>query len=157
MMDDENERLVKIALRHEDGGDVHVETPWAKQVDENLYELDNLLWYTYGVSCGDIVEAIPADDGLPEFRRVVRKSGNRTVRVILNPPADASTDSKSILDRLVSMGCDYEGMDHSYIAVNIPPTANFGDVCAFLTETGQTWEHADPTYAQLHPEATDGD
>jgi hypothetical protein len=155
-MHDSTQGLVKIVLRHEDGDDVHVETPWAKQVGDNLYELDNLPWYAYGVSCGDVVEAIPAEDGLPEFRRVVRKSGNRTVRVILKPPANESLDSKSILDRLVSMGCDYEGMDHSYVAVNIPPTANFGDVCAFLTDAGQTWEHADPTYEQLHPEVPDG-
>ena len=157
MMDDAKERLVKIVLRDGEGNDAHVETPWAKQVGENLYELDNLPWYAYGISCGDIVEAFPSEDGLPEFRRVVRKSGNRTVRVILKPPANESTDSKSLLDRLVSMGCNYEGMDHSYVAVNIPPTASFGDVCAFLTDTGQTWEHADPTYAQLHPEATDRD
>ena len=156
MMDDANERLVKIVLRHEEGDDVHVETPWAKQVGDNLYELDNLPWYAYGVSCGDVVEAIPAEDGLPEFRRVVRKSGNRTVRVILEPPANQSADSKAILDRLVSMGCDYEGMDYSYVAVNIPPAAIFEDVCDFLTSTGQTWEHADPTYEHLHPEVTDG-
>jgi hypothetical protein len=78
------------------------------------------------------------------------------VRVILKPPANESADSKAILDRLVAMGCDYEGMDHSYVAVNIPATANFDDVCDFLTETGHTWEHADPTYEQLHSEATDG-
>lgn len=155
-MHDSTEGLVKIVLRYEDGDDVHVETPWAKQVGDNLYELDNLPWYAYGVSCGDVVEAIPAEDGLPEFRRVVRKSGNRTLRVILKPPANESTDSKAILARLVVMGCDYEGMNHSYVAVNIPPTANFGDVCAFLTDTGQTWEHADPTYEQLHPEVPAG-
>ena len=129
---------------------------WAKQVGDNLYELDSLPWYAYGVSCGDVVEAIPAEDGLPEFRRLVRKSGNRTVRVILKPPAHESTDSKAILDRLVSMGCDYEGMDHSYVAVNIPPAANFEDVCDFLTSTDQTWEHADPPYEYLHPEVPDG-
>ena len=155
-MTDSDEALVKIALRSADGTDVQVETPWAKRVGDNLYELDNVPWYAYGVSCGDIVEALPAEDGLPEFRRVVRKSGNRTLRVILKPPANESTDSKAILDRLVVMGCDCEGMNHSYVAVNIPPTANFGDVCAFLTDTGQTWEHADPTYEQLHPEFPDG-
>lgn len=155
-MTDSDHALVKIVLRHEEGDDVHVETPWAKQVGEHLYELDNLPWYAYGVSCGDIVEALPAEDGLPEFRRVVRKSGNRTVRVILKPPANESSESEAILERLVSMGCDYEGMDHSYVAVNIPAQANFEDVCDFLAETGQTWEHADPTYEQLHAETTDG-
>jgi hypothetical protein len=156
IMSDSNEQLAKIKLRHEDGEEVFVETPWAKRVGTNLYELDNLPWYAYGVSCGDVVEAVPAADGLPEFRRVVRKSGNRTVRVVLKPQASESSESKALLDDLQSMGCDYEGMNHSYIAVNIPPSVDFWRVCEFLTNTGQNWEHADPTYAELHHEKETG-
>jgi hypothetical protein len=70
--------------------------------------------------------------------------------VILNPPANESAESKAILDRLQAMGCDYEGMNSSYVAVNIPPAADFHEVCEFLTDTGQNWEHADPTYTELH-------
>ena len=155
-MSESNERLAKIVLRHKDGDDEHVETPWAKEVGENLYELDNLPWYAYGVSCGDIVEATSDTNELPEFRRVVRKSGNRTVRVVLEPPANESPASKAILDRLVAMGCGYEGINHSHIAVNIPPAVDLDEVREFLSSTGQNWEHADPTYEELYPDEAPG-
>ena len=118
----------------------------------NTYVLDNLPWYAYGISVGDTFEAIPAGDGLPEFTRVIAKSGNRTVRVILKPSVQESSASQAILDELVAMGCEYEGMDGSYIAVNIPPSVLFAEVCSSLTGGGLQWEHADPTYADLYPD-----
>ena len=63
-----------------------------------------------------------------------------------------SPASQAVLDHLIAMGCEYEGMNGSYFAVNIPPLVEFADVCAFLTEGNLQWEHADPTYAELHPD-----
>ena|SRR5438876_5416359 len=84
-MSDKSE-LVKVQLSGPDGD---VETLWAKPVGDDLYELDNTPWYAYGVSWKDVIEARPAEpDAFPEFIRVVRKSGYRTIRLILEPSAD---------------------------------------------------------------------
>ena len=75
------DRAVKIALHGPDG---EVETLWANAaVEPGLYVLDNVPWYAYEVSLGDTVEARPDATGYLEMVRVVKKSGNRTIRVIL--------------------------------------------------------------------------
>jgi len=151
-MTERDDSLVKVAFRVAGGGEVGVETPWARRVGVNTYVLDNLLWYAYGISVGDTFEAIPSGGGLPEFTRVIAKSGNRTIRVVLKPSAKESAASQAVLDRLRTMGCDYEGMNSAYIAVNIAPAVSLQDVCRFLTDRDVQWEHADPTYEDLYPD-----
>jgi hypothetical protein len=45
-----------VVFRVEDGESVYVETPWARHLGQNEYELDNLPWYAYGISLGDVFE-----------------------------------------------------------------------------------------------------
>ena len=78
--------MVKVRLHGSNG---EIETPWAERVDANLFRLDNLPWFAYGVSDDDVVEGSVTDaDGVFEFMRVVIPSGNRLIRVILEDPAD---------------------------------------------------------------------
>ena len=111
--------MVKVELR--DRSD-RVETLWATPVGPDRYKLDNSPFYAYGVSWQDVIEARPAREGeLPTLVRVVQKSGNRTLRVVLDPPADQSEESATILDWLVELGCSYEGAGPGFISINIPP------------------------------------
>jgi hypothetical protein len=144
---------VKVALTGPDG---EVETLWANPVGPGQYALDNLPWYAYGVSLGDIVEADADASGggrVLAFRRVVRKSGNRTVRVILEvrePGGDAWTfESERLLARLAELGCGYEGYNRRLVALNVPPASDLAAVAAALTEAGFEWEYADPTYEEV--------
>jgi hypothetical protein len=146
---------VKVALT---GADGEIETLWANAVGPGQYALDNLPWFAYGVSLGDVVEAGPDAEGgggrVLTFRRVVRKSGNRTVRVILatHEPGDVWTyESEQLLARLSALGCGYEGYNRRLVAVNVPPESGLAAVAAVLTESGFDWEYADPTYEDLHP------
>ena len=141
--------LVKVVLTGPDG---EVETLWARPVGENLFELDNTPWYAYGVSLKDVIEARrPDPNAFPEFIRVVKKSGYRTVRLILEPAADKDSASQAILDRLVQLGCSYEGANHIYISIDIPPEVDLERIRQFLITTEQQWEHADPPYETLFP------
>jgi len=72
--------MVKIRFRGPDPGDV--ETLWAVPVSGGFYRLDNSPFFAYGVSSQDIVEAQPGQDEFLEFVRCIKKSGNRTVRVV---------------------------------------------------------------------------
>ncbi len=81
----EEKQLTKVVFRDDDG---KVETLWAFDLGGNFYQLDNTPWYHYGVSWKDVIEAVPESGGeLPLFRRVVEKSGYRTLRVALDEPA----------------------------------------------------------------------
>jgi hypothetical protein len=143
-------RMVKVELRGP-GGDA--ETLWATPLGRHRYRLENSPFFAYGVSWLDVVEARPPSEGeFPAFVRVLEKSGHRTVRVILRPPADRSRKAAALLQRLVEMGCSYEGANPSFIAVNVPPQVDLARVCDYLTGTGQEWEHADPRYAELYPD-----
>lgn len=137
----------------DEDGDVHVETLWATALGEDRYRLDNLPFYAYGVSWDDIVLApFDATEGMATFKAVVTKSGNRTVRLQPDPPLSPGNASDGIIKGLVALGCDYEGSNPGYIAVNIPPDVPLDTIRDYLIERDLVWEHADPTYKTLFPD-----
>ena len=142
--------MVKVELRdHYD----NLETLWATPLGMSRYRLENSPFFAYSVSWRDVIEAEPIANGeIPAFVRVVEKSGNRTIRIIFNPPVNDSQESQAVLDKLVEMGCSYEGANPAFIAVNMPPSVNLAAVCEYVTSTGREWEHGDPSYDELYPE-----
>lgn len=149
-MPQNNQELAKVKFPIE--GD-EAETLWAISLGNNLYQLDNTPWLVYGLSWNDVIEAIIKEpNSLPIFQRIVRKSGNRTLRVILDSPSEVFSNSKFILDKLIELKCSYEGANRKYIGINVPPNIDLLVITNFLTENDVLWEHADPTFAELHPD-----
>jgi Domain of unknown function (DUF4265) len=143
----------KVVFRvPEEDGSVHVETLWATSLGEDQYKIDNSPFYAYGVSWEDVVYApVDPEDGRPTFVRVVSKAGNRTVRVIFDPPVQEGNESDRVLQGLVALGCTYEGANRGYMSVNVPPELSLPVVRDYLVDQEAQWEHADPTYDELHP------
>ena len=139
----------------EDDGSAQVETLWATALGKDEYRLENSPFYAYSVSWEDVVFAPldPAEDRAT-FRRVVKKSGNRTVRVIFDPPVKDGNESDQVLQGLVELGCSYEGANRGYMSINIPPAVDLSAVRQYLVAKQAQWEHADPTYAELFPDET---
>ena len=136
----------------EDNGTAQVETLWATALGNDEYKLDNSPFYAYSVSWEDVVYApYDADEKFPTFKRVLRKSGNRTIRIIFNPPVEDGNESDVVLQELVSFGCTYEGANCRYVSVNLTPDVNMEAVSQYLVEQGAQWEHADPAYEELFP------
>lgn len=134
---------VKIKIVNSKGD---IETLWAVYTGNNKYKLDSSPFVAYGVSWKDIVEAFPDDTGVLEFKRVVEKSGNRTVRV-------ASQDKEieeDFREKIISMGGSIEGANKKFIAVNIAPTVNFKKIIDFISCSNYDWEYADPTYEEIN-------
>ena len=150
-MSNSSKPTAKVLFRvpNEDGS-AEVETLWAFDLGNNEYQLDNVPFYAYSVSLHDVVFA-PYDptEGFPRFQKVVRKSGNRTVRIILEEPAAHGAEAHPVLREIVALGCGYEGANRRYIAVNIPAQVNLEQVCEYLTAQGVQWEHADPSFAEV--------
>jgi hypothetical protein len=139
----------------EDDGSAQVETLWATSLGNDEYRLDNSPFYAYSVSWEDVVFA-PFDpaEGRATFQQVVKKSGNRTVRVIFDPPVQDGNESDQVLQGLVGLGCSYEGASRGYMSINIPPPVDLSAVRQYLVVKRAQWEHADPTYAELFPDET---
>ncbi len=139
----EDTKLVKVELRRDDG---EVETLWAFDLGQGQYKLDNTPWYAYCVSTGDVIEAEREDPaGFPVFKRVVAKSGYRTVRIT------SDTDfTDDLFEEIKSLGCSFEGANRRYVAIDVPPAVQLNAVADFLTESKIRWEHADPTWEELY-------
>ena len=153
MTDPTNAFDAKVLFRvpNEDGT-AEVETLWATSLGGDRYRLDNSPFYAYSVSWQDVVLAPwSEEEGFPAFERVLEKSGNRTVRVIFDPPVEAGNESDRILQGLVERGCSYEGASPSYVAIDIPRGVALEAIAAWLVDCGATWEYADPSYDELYP------
>src|SRR5580704_1656618 len=148
MSPEPQEHMVKV--RFDDPGGHTTETLWARQVEPNRYQLDNSPFFAYGVSWQDIVEAQVGSDGVLEFVRCVKKSGNRTVRVIFQDFRSADPEAAKVLTGVCDLGCTYEGMQPRLVSMNVPPKVNLRHVTDFLQrQSGLQWEYADPTYEEV--------
>jgi len=140
--------MVKVRLR--DSSTANTETLWARPVDTDLYQLDNSPFFAYGVSWQDVIEARPGDDSVLEYVRCVKKSGNRTVRIIFQEYRSADPAAEETLTGLRNLGCSYEGMEPRMVSVNVPAGVDLAAVTDFLKrQSGFQWEYADPTYDQV--------
>lgn len=148
MAQEKSEGMVKVRLA-EPGG-ANTETLWARQIDTDLYQLDNSPFFTYGISWQDIIEAKLGHDHVLEYVRCVKKSGNRTLRIIFQDYRTSDAGAEEILTRLRSLGCSYEGMQPRMLSINVPPSVDLNAVVEFLKrQSGLEWEYADPTYEQV--------
>lgn len=143
----------KVLFRVEgDEGDINVETLWAFDLGDDRYRLDNMPFYAYSVSLGDVVYAPKdPDEGRATYRSVLQKSGNRTVRVFFDDPVQPGSASDDLLKEMVNLGCEYEGATSRYIVITIPPRIELATIRDFLVDNALTWEHADPSYSELYP------
>lgn len=133
---------VKVALRDADGD---VETLWADDLGAGRYRLDNVPFFTRGVSLGDIVTATPNAQGLPEITGVVEKSGNRTLWVLFPEPIDRTHPFLAFVE---AAGCSYEGARASLFAVNVPPHVELERVVRYVedeTPDEVRYDYGDPS------------
>lgn len=103
---------------------VAAESLWARRIGANEYELDNVPFFARGVAAGDRIEAI-GTEGPPVFRRVLRRSGHSTVRVVFHEAGKVD----EILDACVACGCQWE-QSHvpSLYAIDVPPDAPLREI-----------------------------
>ncbi len=150
---EQSEKFVKV--KFVDGEDV--ETLWAIALGNNLFRLDNSLFYAYDVSWQDVVEATEEAEDFYEFVRVVEKSGNRTLRIIFQNFSGKDEQGKQILSDIENLGCSYEGANSKLISITIPSTVNFESVVNYLSEQNDlNCEYADPSYNELLPDEANG-
>jgi hypothetical protein len=117
------------------------ESLWAAPVGTNLYELRNSPWHVRTVNWLDVVEAIPRnEDEWPEFIRVHRRSGHRTIHIYILEAGKSRR--QEILDYCNRLGSTYEGMDETMYALDFPPGIQVNPTIEYL-ESLKTREMAD--------------
>jgi Domain of unknown function (DUF4265) len=138
LADDSNLVKVHFDLPEPEMG-VGGESLWAAALGTNLYELRNSHWHVRNVNWLDVIEAIPEDEGkLPEFVRVHKRSGHRTIHVYVFHAGQSNR--QEILDRCNQLGATYEGMDDRMYALDFAPEIDIAPAIEYLESLqGREW------------------
>ncbi|MBI1333471.1 MAG: DUF4265 domain-containing protein [Armatimonadetes bacterium] len=127
------------------------ERVWATTMGDHQYRIENYPFYVYGVSWKDLVYAVPDEPGdIPTFRRIIAKSGSKTVRIIIED-LEGNPTEHPVLKGLNDRGCWFECAFGSLFTICLPPEVDLWAIREFLLESGAQFEHADPTYNELFP------
>jgi len=111
---------------------VEAENLWARRLGEDMFKIDNIPFYVYGISNEDIVSAVR--NGLVfDFQNVIRRGGHSTYRVLLTQLAGFEGDAwKTRWPQLEALGCRCEVARKRWIAIDVPKVSNADDVYALL-------------------------
>jgi len=116
--------LMKVIFRLEES-DWHshaTESMWARSEGTNRFRLENIPFYVYGVSYGDLVTTV-IEEGQHFFQGVSERGGHSTYRVFLTEEASEERfDEYS--SALRSLGCTYERATDYLIALDVPLEAD---------------------------------
>ena len=107
-----------------------IETMWATTSGEG-FRLDNIPFYAKGVSYRDIVSTDPEEYGFFYFKKVLKRSGHRTVRLLISEKQKVQGTCKELHSR----GCIIEISDiPTLISVDIPPEVSYEDLLVYLED-----------------------
>lgn len=76
-----------------------IEGLWCKKTGNGTYIVDNVPFYTYGISLGDEI-CVTKENGEYHFQSIVNPSGNSTLRVHFNDKR-----MQTVINKLFDMGC----------------------------------------------------
>ena len=125
-------KLTKVHVDLPNHWAVGGESMWAQPIGGDMYELRNVPFHAYDLNFLDVVEAVAPHPRLkPSVRRVVRRSGHHTLRVIF---FDATPEVHRIplLESLSDLHASFEGANKKLFAIDIASNDNFEEVCRRL-------------------------
>jgi hypothetical protein len=128
-MRNEEDSLTKVHIDLPNHWATGGESIWALPLGDDLYEIRNSPFYAYDINWGDIVRVDSDDPKLkPEVREVVKRSGNRTLRVFFNEEL-SEEEQDSILSSLQYLDVSWERATERLVAIDVHPEANYQAVC----------------------------
>lgn len=99
------------------------ETLWARRVGDDLFRLESVPFFAYGLAFGDTVRADPF------ARELVQQRGHTTLRVVFRRDDEPRERRVALLSELAPLRVSFEAWDDSFFALDV--AAN-GDVDAVL-------------------------
>lgn len=81
---------------------------WATPLGNDLYKIENVPFYAYGLNFHDIVRATSESENTkPEIKELIEQSGHRTFRVFFKKSVDRDKQIE-ILDSMKELTISYE-------------------------------------------------
>lgn len=123
---------------------VHIDLPnhwaiggesfWATPLGNDLFKLENVPFYAYGLNFHDVVKATSdSGDFIPEIRELVELSGHRTFRVFFDKNVDRKKQEE-VLNSMQDLTISYERCDERYFSLDMQPEGNYQAVFDRLDE-----------------------
>lgn len=110
------------------------ESFWATPLGNNLFRLENVPFYAYGLNFHDVVKATSESDELiPEILELVELSGHRTFRVFFEKSIDRQKQEE-ILNSMKDLTISYERANGIYFSLDMQPKGNYQAVFDRLDE-----------------------
>jgi Domain of unknown function (DUF4265) len=107
------------------------ESVWASLAGTDLFCVENIPFYIYGIGFKDIVSAEPLNADMYKFTSVSSRSGHSTYRVFLLEDT-ARDEYESLQKRITEMGCHIEKGTPYISAIDIPVEVDASLVYDFL-------------------------
>jgi hypothetical protein len=106
------------------------ESLWVRPLEEGLFQVDNIPFFAWDIALDDVVAADP-EESVWRFRKVVRRSGHATLRLLLYDVAEVP----AVIERFAKLGCLSE-RSHipGLIALDVPPSTPWAEVKRLLVE-----------------------
>jgi Domain of unknown function (DUF4265) len=132
MPEEPKEQFTKIVVDLPDAEDgVGGEGLWTVALGDDLYEVRNSPWHSREINYRDVVRAIAPDETKnPVFASVEKRSGHRTIQVILFKEAQPRKDE--ILSELKKLGATFENANGSLFALDFAPGVDWGPALEYL-------------------------
>ena len=129
---DNREKILFSLKKDEDGyPPFNYERIWAKPIEKNLWELDNIPFFATEVSNHDTILAEKDEDGDLAFKRVENRGGHSTIGVYFNDEKYIN----STREKLKTLGCSSEGSNiKSLVAIDVPKDQDISRIRNFLEE-----------------------
>jgi hypothetical protein len=120
-----NEGLVKVHIDLPNHWAIGGEALWATPLGDDLYKIENVPFYAYGLNFHDIVWATSNNkDQIPEIKKVVTPSGNRTFRLFFENELNREEQIK-ILDTLKNPELSFERNNSMCLSIDLEPDGDY--------------------------------
>ena len=124
---------------------VGYENIWALPIAADKYRIENIPFFIYDLSLGDVVEATNDENGDLCFRKVLERSENRTLRARSDSLISNPDLGLRIARDLEDLKCKVEIHRDRLLAISVPPTLNITVITDYLTGMVLDWEYGSPS------------
>ena len=113
------------------------ESMWAEPLGNDLYKIENVPFYAYGLNFHDVVRATADSDELkPEIRELVEQSGHRTFRVFFKKHVERD-QQEEILNSMNDLTISYERANDVFFSLDMQPEGDYEAIFDRLDELEQ--------------------
>lgn len=128
------EKLEKIHIDLPNHWAIGGEAFWATPLGNDLFRLENVPFYAYGLNFHDVVKATSdSEELIPEIRELVELSGHRTFRVFFGKNINRQKQEE-VLDSMRDLTISYERANGAYLSLDMQPSGDYQAVFDRLDE-----------------------